>query len=106
MFTTVRDDQDAVRILVMQGESDDAHHNVLLGDFRLEGLPPGPKGGVEVEVTFSIGEDGILGVSARDAASGLGRSIAVKGHGGIPATQLVALQAEAEAHLVKRRTSS
>jgi molecular chaperone DnaK len=54
IFTTVRDDQTSVKIVVFQGESDRAEENELLGEFVLSGLRKATKGEVEVEVTFEI----------------------------------------------------
>ena len=62
VFTTSRDNQTAVKILVMQGENDNAEKNELLGEFILTGLRRAPKGEVEIEVTFEINTDGIVSV--------------------------------------------
>ena len=62
MFTTVKDNQTSVKILVLQGESDRAEENELLGEFVLTGLRRAPRGEVEIEVTFEISADGIVSV--------------------------------------------
>ena len=77
VFTTVRDDQTAVKIVVLQGDSDVAAHNELLGEFLLTGLPSGPRCSVEIDVRFDISSDGIVSVSAKDRASGREQSIQV-----------------------------
>ena len=81
IFTTTRDDQDAVKIRVLQGESDTATENDLLGEFVLSGIRPAPKGEPEVEVSFDIDNNGIVSVSARDLATGKEQSITVNATG-------------------------
>ncbi len=70
MFTTSRDLQNAVRIVVCQGESRRLDNNVVIGDLRLEGLPARPRGETSIEVTFSLDASGILQVRARDGQTG------------------------------------
>ncbi len=70
MFTTSRDQQNAVRIVVCQGESRRLDNNVVIGDLRLEGLPARPRGETSIEVTFSLDASGILQVRARDSQTG------------------------------------
>ena len=65
IFTTVRDNQTQVKIVVFQGENDIATENELLGEFVLTGLRAAAAGMVEVEVKFNISADGIVSVSAR-----------------------------------------
>ncbi len=77
MFTTVRDEQTAVKIVVLQGESGVAADNELLGEFILTGLRKAPRGEVEIEVTFDISPDGIVSVSAKDMDTGKEQSIQV-----------------------------
>ena len=66
VFTTVKDDQTSVKILVMQGEDAAADVTELLGEFVLTGLRAGKAGEVEIEVKFDINADGIVEVSAKD----------------------------------------
>jgi molecular chaperone DnaK len=77
IFTTTRDDQPAVKIRVLQGESARADENDLLGEFVLTGIRPAKKGEPEVEVTFDIDANGIVSVSARDVATSQEQSIQV-----------------------------
>jgi molecular chaperone DnaK len=81
IFTTTRDNQSAVKIRVLQGESDTASDNDLLGEFVLSGIRPAPKGEPEVEVNFDIDANGIVSVSARDLATGKEQSITVNATG-------------------------
>src|SRR5512138_3125731 len=69
-FSTAEDNQTAVDVHVLQGERPMAGDNMSLGRFRLEGIPPAPRGLPQVEVTFDIDANGILNVSAKDKASG------------------------------------
>jgi molecular chaperone DnaK len=83
VFTTVKDNQTSVKILVLQGESDRAEENELLGEFILTGLRRAQKGEVEVEVNFEISADGIVSVSAKDLETGLQQSITVTATSGL-----------------------
>jgi molecular chaperone DnaK len=77
IFTTTRDEQTAVKIRVLQGESDQADENHLLGEFVLSDIPEAPKGTPEVDVAFDIDANGIVSVAARDVASNKEQSIMV-----------------------------
>ena len=81
IFTTTRDNQSAVKIRVLQGESDTAAENDLLGEFVLSGIRPARKGEPEIEVSFDIDANGIVSVSARDLATGKEQSIQVNATG-------------------------
>lgn len=76
-FTTVADNQQSVKIQVVQGESKLASENQLLGEFVLTDIPPAPAGVPQIEVHFSIDSNGILEVAARDLNSGREQSIVV-----------------------------
>jgi molecular chaperone DnaK len=68
-------------VKIRAGESERADDNDLLGEFVLAGIPQGPKGGPEIEVTFDIDANGIVSVSARDLATGRAQSIQVNPRG-------------------------
>jgi len=70
VFTTSRDNQDMVRIVVCQGESRRLDQNTVIGDLVLPNLPPRPRGATSIEVTFTLDAAGVLQVSARDAETG------------------------------------
>jgi len=70
LFTTSRDRQDSVRIIVCQGESRRLDNNTVIADLRLENLLPRPRGETSIEVTFALDANGILNVRARDAQTG------------------------------------
>ena len=77
VFTTVKDDQTSVKILVMQGEDAAADVTELLGEFVLTGLRAGKAGEVEIEVKFDINADGIVEVSAKDLETNMEQAITV-----------------------------
>jgi molecular chaperone DnaK len=105
IFTTSRDNQTAVKILVMQGESQAATENELLGEFILTGLRRAPKGQVEIEVTFEINSDGIVSVSARDLETGQQQSIQVTATSGLTKEEVGQMMEAAKEYLVDRKTS-
>jgi molecular chaperone DnaK len=77
VFSTAEDSQTAVDIRVLQGERPLAADNNALGVFRLDGIPPAPRGIPQVEVTFDIDANGILNVSAKDKATGKSQAITI-----------------------------
>jgi molecular chaperone DnaK len=82
-FTTIRDNQDSVKIVVFQGESPRAEENELLGEFVLSGLRRAPAGEVEIAVGFDISADGIVSVNAEDIETGKAQSITVTASSGL-----------------------
>jgi molecular chaperone DnaK len=88
LFTTVQDNQTSVRIAVLQGASERAIDNELLGEFILDGIRPARRGEVSIEVTFEISADGIVGVSARDVDTGQQQSITVTATSGLTEDEL------------------
>jgi len=103
VFTTIRENQTAVKILVMQGESKRADENELLGEFILTGLRNAPPGQVEVEVTFEINADGIVSVHAKDLETGQQQSITVTATSGLTADEIQNMVEEAKDFAVTRR---
>jgi molecular chaperone DnaK len=61
----------------LQGERPMAADNMSLGRFRLDGIPPAPRGIPQVEVTFDIDANGILHVTAKDKASGKEQKVTI-----------------------------
>jgi len=105
IFTTSRDNQTAVKILVMQGENENAESNELLGEFILTGLKRAPKGQVEIEVTFEINADGIVSVRAKDLETSLEQSIQVTATSGLTQDEIKSMIENAKDHMVERRGS-
>lgn len=83
VFTTTEDNQPLVSITVLQGESDVASDNRVLGTFHLNDIPPAPAGSPRVEVRFAIDTDGLVQVTARDLNTGNGQEITITDHGGL-----------------------
>ena len=77
MFSTAADNQTAVDINVLQGERQFARDNKSLGQFRLDGIPPAPRGIPQIEVTFDIDANGIVNVSAKDLGTGKEQHITI-----------------------------
>ena len=102
-FTTVRDNQTAVKILVLQGESKKADENELLGEFILTGLRRAQAGHIEVEVTFEINADGIVSVHAKDTETGKEQSITVTATSGLTQDEIDLMMQEASEYAVARR---
>jgi len=101
IFTTTRDDQSAVKIRVLQGESDTAIDNDLLGEFVLSGIRPARKGEPEVEVSFDIDANGIVSVSARDTSTGKEQSITVNAAGTLSEDEIQQIIEEQELYEVQ-----
>ena len=77
IFTTAEDGQTSVDIHVLQGERPMAADNKTLGRFRLEGIPPAPRGVPQIEVTFNIDANGIVHVGAKDLGTGKEQAITI-----------------------------
>ena len=77
VYSTAADNQTAVDIHVLQGERPLATDNMSLGRFRLDGIPPAPRGMPQVEVTFDIDANGILNVTAKDKATGKEQKVTI-----------------------------
>ncbi|MBI5515088.1 MAG: molecular chaperone DnaK [Deltaproteobacteria bacterium] len=102
-FTTSRDNQTAVKILVMQGEHEEANKNELLGEFILTGLRKANAGAVEIEVTFEINADGIVSVHAKDLETGKQQSITVTATSGLTKDEIQAMIDAGKQYAVERK---
>ncbi|MEE2830706.1 MAG: molecular chaperone DnaK [Myxococcota bacterium] len=102
-FTTVNDNQSAVKIVVVQGDAPVASENQLLGEFILSGIPQSPKGQPDITVNFHIDADGIVAVTARDAASGQEQSITVSMTSGLSDDDLQRMISERVEYQVEAR---
>jgi molecular chaperone DnaK len=98
IFSTAADGQTAVDIHILQGERDMANDNMTLGKFRLEGIPPAPRGVPQVEVTFDIDANGILSVSAKDKATGKEQSITITASTNLAKDDIDRMVRDAELH--------
>ena len=98
VFTTAQPNQTMVQIRVFQGEREIAAENELLGAFALSGIPPSPAGVPQIEVTFSIDENGIVSVEAEDKGSGSKEDITIEGGVGLSDEEIEEMKEEAEKH--------
>ena len=97
-FSTAQDNQQAVDIQVYQGERHMARDNKLLGQFRLEGIDPAPRGVPQVEVKFDIDANGILTVTAKDKKTGQEKNITIQGSSGLSKEEIEKAVQEAQAN--------
>ncbi|MFO7090206.1 molecular chaperone DnaK, partial [Limnospira platensis] len=96
VFSTAVDGQTNVEIHVLQGEREMSNDNKSLGTFRLDGIPPAPRGVPQIEVTFDIDANGILNVTAKDKGTGKEQSISITGASTLPDTEVERMVKEAE----------
>ena len=101
VFSTAADNQNAVTIMVYQGEREMAAHNRLLGKFDLLGIPPAPRGIPQIEVAFDIDANGILNVSAKDLGTGKHQNIRIESSSGLSEVEIERMVKEAEANAGK-----
>ena len=97
-YSTAVDGQTNVEIHVLQGEREMASDNKSLGTFRLDGIPPAPRGVPQIEVTFDIDANGILNVSAKDKGTGKEQKITITDSSGLDKDEVEKLKREAEEH--------
>lgn len=95
-FSTAVDGQTNVEIHVLQGEREMASDNKSLGTFRLDGIPPAPRGVPQIEVTFDIDANGILSVKAKDKGTGKEQSITITGASTLDKAEVERMVQEAE----------
>jgi molecular chaperone DnaK len=98
VFSTASDNQPSVEVVVTQGERPMSHDNKVLGTFRLDGIPPAPRGLPQIEVTFDIDANGILHVSAKDLGTGREQKITIQGSSGLSKDEVEKMTREAESH--------
>jgi molecular chaperone DnaK (HSP70) len=97
-FSTAVDGQTNVEIHVLQGEREMATDNKSLGTFRLDGIPPAPRGVPQIEVIFDIDANGILNVTAKDKGTGKEQSISITGASTLDDNEVDRMVKDAEAN--------
>jgi molecular chaperone DnaK len=98
VFSTASDSQPSVEIHILQGEREMAQYNRTIGRFHLDGIPPAPRGGPQIEVTFDIDANGILHVSAKDKGTGKEQKIRIEASSGLTDAEIQKMKQEAQAN--------
>jgi molecular chaperone DnaK len=98
VFSTAVDGQTNVEIHILQGEREMASDNKSLGTFRLDGIPPAPRGVPQIEVIFDIDANGILNVTAKDKGTGKEQSISITGASTLSDDEVSRMVRDAETH--------
>jgi len=98
VFSTATDSQPSVEIVVLQGERQFAKDNKVLGTFRLDGVPPAPRGVPQIEVTLDIDANGILNVSAKDRGTGKEQTVTIAGSTTLDQADVERMVKDAEAN--------
>jgi molecular chaperone DnaK len=98
VFSTAEDGQTAVDIHVLQGERPMANDNMTLGHFRLDGIPPSPRGVPQVEVTFDIDANGIINVTAKDKATSREQKVTITASTNLSKDEIDAKVRDAKQH--------
>jgi len=98
IFSTASDSQPGVEIHVLQGERQLSRDNKTIGKFKLDEIPPAPRGVPQIEVTFDIDANGILHVSAKDLGTGKEQKITITASSGLNKADIENMRKDAEAH--------
>ncbi|MDW7650671.1 MAG: molecular chaperone DnaK [Bacillota bacterium] len=98
IFSTAENNQPAVDIHILQGEREMAKDNRLLGQFKLDGIPPAPRGVPQIEVTFDIDANGILNVTAKDKGTGKEQNITISGSTNLDQSEIERMVEDAKRH--------
>ena len=103
IFSTAEDNQTAVDIVVLQGERELASDNRVLGRFRLDGIPPAPRGIPQIKVSFDIDANGILSVAARDQGTGKEQKVTITDSTRLEKDEIDRMVQDAEQHAEEDR---
>src|SRR5262245_18853656 len=104
MFWTAADDQQGGEIHVLQGERQLSRDNKTIGRFKLDDIPPAPRGVPQIEVTFDIDANGILHVGAKDLGTGKEQKITITASSGLSKDEIEKMRKDAEAHAEEDRS--
>jgi molecular chaperone DnaK len=97
-FSTAEDNQPAVDVVVLQGERERAADNRTLARFRLDEIPPAPRGTPQIEVTYDIDANGILNVTAKDQQTGREQHITISESSNLDQNEIQRMINDAEQH--------
>ena len=103
IFSTASDSQPGVEIHVLQGERQFAKDNKTIGKFKLDEIPPAPRGVPQIEVTFDIDANGILHVNAKDLGTGKEQKITITASSGLSKDEVEKMRKDAEANAEEDR---
>jgi molecular chaperone DnaK len=103
IFSTASDNQPGVEIHVLQGERQFSRDNKTIGKFKLDEIPPAPRGVPQIEVTFDIDANGILHVSAKDLGTGKEQKITITASSGLSKDEIERMRRDGEAHAEEDR---
>ncbi len=103
IFSTASDNQPGVEIHVLQGERQFARDNKTIGKFKLDDIPPAPRGVPQIEVAFDIDANGILHVSAKDLGTGKEQKITITASSGLSKDEIEKMRRDAESHAEQDR---
>jgi len=98
VFSTTIDNQNMVRVHVLQGERELAKDNKSLAVFELVGIPPAPRGIPQIEVTFDIDANGIMSAGAKDMATAREQSVRITPTSGLTEDEIGRIINDAQAH--------
>ncbi len=104
IFTTAANSQPEVEIHVIQGERAMATDNMGLGRFKLQDIPPAPRGIPQIEVTFDIDANGIVSVSAKDLGTGKTQQVTITGGTALDSNDINRMIEDAESHAAEDAT--
>ena len=105
IFSTAADNQPGVEIHVLQGERQFARDSKTIGKFKLDDIPPAPRGVPQIEVSFDIDANGILHVSAKDLGTGKEQKITITASSGLSKDEIEKMRKDGELHAEEDRKS-
>jgi molecular chaperone DnaK len=103
VFSTAADNQPGVEIHVLQGERQFSRDSKTIGNFKLDDIPPAPRGVPQIEVSFDIDANGILHVSAKDLGTGKEQKIVITASSGLSKTEIEKMRQDGELHAEEDR---